>query len=137
MTTRFDHVTGRYRVAIHITSDIPGDDGITVISGYEFTSEQDAEAAERVACDAANAGLTLQPRQALFDFLAHGDETHRRWLKDAIDAFYEGRPRPPVKGLNFEPVMTNERSKGTAASGRDLSSGERLPLPDASTPAST
>ena len=30
----------------------------------------------------------------LFDFLKHGDEKHQQWLRDAINAFFEGRERP-------------------------------------------
>lgn len=43
------------------------------------------------------AALTLpeQPRQeTLFDAIAHGDEVHRAWLKEAIDNHFAGRPVP-------------------------------------------
>lgn len=33
----------------------------------------------------------------LYQFLAHGDEEHRRWLKEAIWAYFEGKPRPEVR----------------------------------------
>lgn len=36
-------------------------------------------------------------RDALFDFVKHGDEKHRAWLREAIDAFYAGLPRPEPK----------------------------------------
>ena len=36
-------------------------------------------------------------RRQLLDFLAHGDAEHRAWLQEAIDAFFRGAPRPPVR----------------------------------------
>lgn len=33
-------------------------------------------------------------RAALFEFLRHGDENHQAWLREAIDAFFDGRERP-------------------------------------------
>lgn len=33
-------------------------------------------------------------RRRLFDFLAHGDDTHRQWLREAIDAFFDHKPKP-------------------------------------------
>ena len=41
--------------------------------------------------------MKREERQRLWEFLAHGDEDHRRWLRDAIEAFFEGKPRPPVR----------------------------------------
>lgn len=32
----------------------------------------------------------------LHDFLAHGDDKHREWLFQAIFAFFNNLPRPPV-----------------------------------------
>lgn len=34
---------------------------------------------------------------ALWEFLAHGEQAHREWLLEAIEAFFENRPRPIVK----------------------------------------
>lgn len=31
-------------------------------------------------------------RDTLFDAIAHGDEKHRAWLKQAIDDHFAGRP---------------------------------------------
>lgn len=36
-------------------------------------------------------------QEELFKFLEHGDEEHRRWLKEAIGAFFSGKPRPDVR----------------------------------------
>lgn len=33
----------------------------------------------------------------LFDFIAHGDEQHRAWLREAIDAYFAGSERPELK----------------------------------------
>lgn len=35
--------------------------------------------------------------EELFRFLEHGDEEHRRWLKEAIEAFFAGQPRPETR----------------------------------------
>jgi hypothetical protein len=32
--------------------------------------------------------------QGLFDAIEHGDETHRGWLKSALEAFFSGKPIP-------------------------------------------
>lgn len=30
----------------------------------------------------------------LYDFLKHGDREHRVWLRKALEAFFNGKPRP-------------------------------------------
>lgn len=42
--------------------------------------------------------LSAVERNELFDFLRHGDDEHQGWLKEAIEAFFHHRPRPPVRG---------------------------------------
>lgn len=37
-------------------------------------------------------------RRALWEFLAHGDADHREWLWEAINAFFDGDPRPEPRG---------------------------------------
>lgn len=37
-------------------------------------------------------------RQRLFEALAHGDEEHKRWLREAIDAHLDGKPVPKLRG---------------------------------------
>ena len=34
--------------------------------------------------------------EELFRFLAHGDEAHRAWLREAIEAYFLHLPRPDV-----------------------------------------
>lgn len=34
-------------------------------------------------------------REQLFNFLAHGTAEHKRWLRDAINAFFDGDNIPP------------------------------------------
>jgi len=34
---------------------------------------------------------------ALFAALAHGDDEHRRWLREALEAYFAGEPMPPVR----------------------------------------
>lgn len=43
-----------------------------------------AEAAEKAAA-------------GLFDAIAHGDDTHREWLKEAISNWFSGLPVPPPR----------------------------------------
>lgn len=36
--------------------------------------------------------------ETLFDAIAHGDDEHRAWLKQAIEDHFAGRPVQPVRG---------------------------------------
>lgn len=46
------------------------------------------------------ADVTLPSKEStLFDAIAHGDEAHRAWLKQAIDDHFAGRPVQPMRGL--------------------------------------
>jgi hypothetical protein len=36
--------------------------------------------------------------RALFDAIAHGDEEHRAWLKEAIEAYFNWKEIPPPRG---------------------------------------
>lgn len=40
----------------------------------------------------------VERRATLFDAIAHGDDEHRAWLREAIDAHFAGQPVPPVRG---------------------------------------
>jgi hypothetical protein len=33
-------------------------------------------------------------RARLFEYLKHGDEKHQAWLREAIEAFFDHKPRP-------------------------------------------
>lgn len=33
----------------------------------------------------------------LYEALAHGDDEHRAWLREAIDNFFAGKPVPPPR----------------------------------------
>ena len=35
-----------------------------------------------------------QIEEGLYEFIAHGDERHKRWLRRAIKAFFNNEPRP-------------------------------------------
>lgn len=35
--------------------------------------------------------------EKLYEFIAHGDDKHKAWLREALYAFFEGRPRPEEK----------------------------------------
>lgn len=41
--------------------------------------------------------VDTKTQEDLFEFLAHGDDEHRAWLKQAILAFFAGKPRPEVR----------------------------------------
>ncbi len=66
-------------------------------------------------------GRAAELKDTLFDAIAHGDETHRAWLKEAIACHFAGRPVPP-------PVM---RRAGEAAQkeGGEVASAQTLPHP--------
>lgn len=36
---------------------------------------------------------------ALFEFIKHGDDDHQAWLREAIEAFAAGLPKPAPRGL--------------------------------------
>lgn len=36
-------------------------------------------------------------QEDLYEFLAHGDDKHRRWLREAIRAWFNAEPRPPTE----------------------------------------
>lgn len=38
----------------------------------------------------------------LFDAIAHGDEVHRAWLKEAIECHFAGKPVPPPRKADWD-----------------------------------
>jgi hypothetical protein len=54
----------------------------------------------RAAIAAYEATRTPEAAQveSLFSAIAHGDDEHRVWLKEAIDAHFAGDPVPPCRG---------------------------------------
>ena len=56
-------------------------------------------------------------RTGLFPALAHGDDDHRRWLKEAIDAFIDSNPVPPPYGQGTKERLEAEvaRLRGEVA----------------------
>lgn len=44
--------------------------------------------------------INKEERNRLFEALKHGDQDHQDWLFDAINAFFDGKEIPHVKGLN-------------------------------------
>lgn len=49
-------------------------------------------------------------RLSLKQKLAHGDETHKAWLFDAIDAVFEDKPVPPPYGKKISDVKVHVES---------------------------
>jgi len=50
----------------------------------------------------------LNKIETLFDAIKHGDEDHQGWLKEAIDAHFNGRPLPEyVAGKSKKEVKSN------------------------------
>ena len=56
-------------------------------------------------------------RASLFDAIAHGDDEHRAWLKQAIDDHFAGRPVERVKGLGTTESLLAERDAASARVG--------------------
>lgn len=44
-----------------------------------------------------SAGYRVVPATGLFEAIAHGDDLHRAWLKEALDCFFAGKPVPPPR----------------------------------------
>lgn len=42
--------------------------------------------------------------ESLYDVLAHGDDDHKAWLKQAIDAHFSGQPMP-----NYQPSLNEKK----------------------------
>jgi hypothetical protein len=66
------------------------------------------EACERTS----DAILALIPstirNEALFEAIAHGDDEHRAWLKEAISKHFDGLPVPPPRGAGSKERLKNE-----------------------------
>lgn len=52
-----------------------------------------------------HAGTLAERIETLFDAIAHGDEEHRAWLKEAIDCHILAKPIPPVRGKGNKQEM--------------------------------
>lgn len=52
---------------------------------------------QRNTIDKAIKKLKSLDKYKLFQALAHGDDDHRDWLREAIDNFYQGKPIKPVR----------------------------------------
>ena len=53
--------------------------------------------------------------EALFHAIAHGDDDHRQWLKDAIDNHFVGKPVPVPLGSGKSQALAETRDKQLAA----------------------
>lgn len=54
-------------------------------------------------------GQMSEKIESLFDAIAHGDEDHREWLKEAIYCHFEGAKVPEPRGLGSkESALTAE-----------------------------
>ena len=52
--------------------------------------------------------------ESLFQAISHGDEEHRSWLKDAIEAHFAGHPTPAVRGSGNKEARIAELEKQLA-----------------------
>ena len=50
-------------------------------------------------------------KEGLYNALKHGDEEHQKWLKEAIDAYYEGKEIPYVQGGSAKDARIKELEK--------------------------
>jgi hypothetical protein len=68
--------------------------------------------------DDCTSALAAQQEQiaGLFDAIAHGDDEHRAWLKQAIDDHFAGRPVERVRGTNSA-ALESIAASGTPAAG--------------------
>lgn len=46
--------------------------------------------------------MTKDEIDRLYAAIAHGDEVHRAWLKEAMYAFLEGKPIPPPRDKKID-----------------------------------
>jgi hypothetical protein len=53
--------------------------------------------------------VTSEEQDRLYKFIEHGDDNHRAWLKEAIEAFFAGKPQPAVRGKNSSAQLLLER----------------------------
>ena len=62
---------------------------------------------------APSASPAEAPADALFAAIQHGDEVHREWLREAVHAWFDGKPVPPPRAAHPQPVAP----AGQAAAG--------------------
>jgi hypothetical protein len=62
------------------------------------TADPKAIAAWNTRTPQAAATIAERWERGLFDAIAHGDDEHRAWLKEAITAHFAGEPVPPPRG---------------------------------------
>lgn len=54
---------------------------------------------------------TKEVIQGLYDALAHGDEEHRAWLREAITAHFSGKPIPPPRGSGSKEALEKRNAE--------------------------
>lgn len=70
-----------------------------LIDGMRFqdTGWPDSRKRLAAALRKAKAAGRMEASVGLFEAIAHGDDIHRGWLKEAIDNWFAGRPVPPPR----------------------------------------
>jgi hypothetical protein len=70
--------------------------------------------------DDCTSALAAQQEQiaGLFDAIAHGDDEHRAWLKQAIDDHFAGRPVERVRGTNSATLESTVSAQAALAEKR-------------------
>jgi hypothetical protein len=79
------------------------------------------------------ARLTAQSGEKLFHAIKYGDDEHRAWLKDAIEAFFAGRSVPAPRGegkkdaeiKRLTALLKAQSGEGRSGAGEDGLSAER------------
>lgn len=68
-----------------------------------FTNRMTREMADRRIAVMEAILADYEAQASLFDAIAHGDNGHRAWLKEAIDAHFAGQPVPEPRGVGKAP----------------------------------
>lgn len=56
----------------------------------------------------------------VFEAIAHGDETHREWLREACDNLWAGKPVPPPRGKNTDADLQTQLAEAVGRLDREL-----------------
>lgn len=88
-----------------------------IVEFYPGEGAPDATGLVTDACSVSHALLAVAERvKTLFDAIAHGDDDHKRWLKQAIEDHFDGRAvERPVGSGSAERVKVLEAALTRAA----------------------